>query len=118
MFMLNMKNISLGILQLIFPVILLAGNAQQDLVSQGDSAYNAKEYLAATEKYELVLDQGFESAELYYNLGNAYLQIGDLGRAILNYRRAEALIGSDGQLERNLAYARSLCREFLSSTAH
>lgn len=108
MFMLNMKNISLGILQLIFPVILLAGNAQQDLVSQGDSAYNAKEYLAASEKYELVLDQGFESAELYYNLGNAYFNMNKLPEAILNYERARVLAPRDPDINFNLNIANSM----------
>ena len=29
--------------------------------------------------------QGYQDAALYYNLGNAYLEGGDLGRAVLSY---------------------------------
>jgi hypothetical protein len=45
---------------------------------------------------------------LQYNLGNAYLQLGDLGRAILHYRAAEQVIPRDPKLRHNLKYARSL----------
>ncbi len=58
--------------------------------------------------YEKVIDQGkVESAGLYYNLANAYLLKGDIGRSILNYRRAVRLDGADVNIQKNLAFARS-----------
>ncbi len=58
--------------------------------------------------YEKVIDQGgVRNARLYYNLANAYLLKEDVGRAILNYRRAARLDGSDINLRKNLAFARS-----------
>jgi hypothetical protein len=47
------------------------------------------------------------NAKLYYNLANAYLLKEDVGRAILNYRRAAALDGSDLNIQKNLTFARS-----------
>jgi hypothetical protein len=44
---------------------------------------------------------------LYYNIGNAYFRMGDLGRAILNYRRARLYTPHDPNLLENLQYARS-----------
>jgi len=55
-------------------------------------------------------DQALAAFKLYYNLANAYLESGQLSKAILNYRRAEKLIPRDPQLDANLGYARSLCR--------
>lgn len=64
----------------------------------------------AASRFELVIDSGAATGPLYYNLANARLQAGDLGRAILNYRRAERLMPGDARLASNLAYARSLRR--------
>ena len=61
-------------------------------------------------RFRLLVADGVVSGKLEYNLANAYLQSGDLGRAILHYRRAERLIAGDPRLERNLDYARSLRR--------
>ena len=58
--------------------------------------------------YEKLIDQGgIHNARLYYNLANAYLLKEDLGRAILNYRRAEKLDRSDLNIQKNLTFARS-----------
>jgi tetratricopeptide (TPR) repeat protein len=58
--------------------------------------------------YEKIIDQGgVRNAGLYYNLANAYLLKEDLGRAILNYRRAEKLDVSDLNVKKNLSFARS-----------
>ena len=50
---------------------------------------------------------GIENGKLYYNLGNVYFRMNDIGRAILNYRRAESYIPNDPNLHQNLSYARS-----------
>jgi len=55
----------------------------------------------------LIHEAGVHNGGLYYNLANAYLLKGDLGRAILNYRRAEALDPSNPDIQKNLAFARS-----------
>ena len=58
--------------------------------------------------YEKIINQGnLKNAKLYYNLANAYFLKGDLGYAILNYRRANTLDSSDANIEKNLSFARS-----------
>jgi tetratricopeptide (TPR) repeat protein len=58
--------------------------------------------------YEKIIRQGrIENPKLYYNLANSYLLKGDVGRAILDYRRAEKLDKSDSDIQKNLAFARS-----------
>ncbi len=67
-----------------------------------------KLYEKAILSYERIInDGGIRNARLYYNLGNAYFLNEQLGRAILNYRRAEQLDGSDRNIHKNLAFARS-----------
>lgn len=65
-------------------------------------------YGKAAVLYEQIINDGhIANPGLYYDLGNCYLMTDDIGRAILNYRRAEMLNGSDPQIHKNLAYARS-----------
>ena len=65
------------------------------------------EFTEAVQHYEAVIGMGYRDPVVYYNLGNAYLESGDLGRAILNYLRAEELSPRDQDIFDNLAVARS-----------
>ena len=53
------------------------------------------------------MGSGISNGPLEYNLGNCFLQSGDLGQAILHYRRAERLMPRDALLIDNLREARS-----------
>lgn len=64
-------------------------------------------YRKALVRFEKIVQSGNKNGKLYYNIGNTYFRLNDLGRAILNYKRAERLIGSDENLRQNLAYALS-----------
>jgi tetratricopeptide (TPR) repeat protein len=64
-------------------------------------------YGKAAMRYERIVEEGgIQNGKLYYNLGNVYFRLKDLGRAILNYRRAEQYIPNDPNLKQNLDYAR------------
>jgi tetratricopeptide (TPR) repeat protein len=65
-------------------------------------------YQEAILHYEAIAKNGgVRNGKLYYNVGNAYFRIGDTGRAILNYKRAELFMRNDGNLRQNLDYARN-----------
>jgi hypothetical protein len=62
--------------------------------------------------YERIVREGdVRNGKIFYNIGNIYFRMGDLGRAILNYRRAEEFIPGDMNLQQNLGYARSRCED-------
>ena len=82
-------------------------NAQEQPAKQGDDLYRAADYAAAISAYEDVLAQGKESADLYYNLGNAYYREGQYARAILNYERALRLKPNMHDAKENLDLANS-----------
>ena len=75
---------------------------------EGNQRYQAGDFDGALERYAQILDDGLESGELYYNIGNTYFKLGELGPAILYYERARRLMPSDGDLLANLELARSL----------
>ncbi|MBL8745563.1 MAG: hypothetical protein JNK58_04310 [Phycisphaerae bacterium] len=75
------------------------------LESNGDVARS--EFDAAIAGFERIAQAGgIRNGKLLYNVGCAYLMKGDIGRAILNFKRAERLISGDPNLASNLAYAR------------
>jgi tetratricopeptide (TPR) repeat protein len=55
-------------------------------------------------RYERLVAEGIENGRLYYNIGNVYYRLGDIGRAILNYRRAEQFVPNDANLRQNLGF--------------
>ncbi|UCD52933.1 MAG: hypothetical protein JSW27_09895 [Phycisphaerales bacterium] len=93
----------------LFSVLNEANTTFQQANAAAKDAARANElYAKAILLYEKIIDQGgVKNARLYYNLGNAYFLADDIGRAILNYRRALQLDSSDVNLRNNLAFARS-----------
>lgn len=73
---------------------------------EADSAYARGEYQQAIKDYEALLKQG-ASADLYYNLGNAYYRTENITRAVLNYERALLLSPGDRDIRFNLQIAQS-----------
>jgi len=72
----------------------------------GNDAYTAGDYAAAGESWGALLADGHITGDVYYNLGNAWYRDGDLGRAVLSWRRAHTLLPRDGDVEANLERAR------------
>ena len=54
----------------------------------GNSYYNSSKYLESIYVYEGILDDEWESDNLYYNLGNAYFRQNMIGQAIWAYNKA------------------------------
>lgn len=85
----------------------LAADSLEQRMADAAARYEADDFAGATGIWESLAREGLEDSHLWYNLGNAYYQQGDLGRAILSYRRAERLAPRDAQLRDNLALARA-----------
>ena len=101
----------------------LSEDQRQQILSEAQQAYDlgvstlrstpreaAASFETAAQRYRQLLDDGVVNGALHYNLANAYLQDGELGRAILHYRAARKLIPLDPRLKHNLEYARGLRR--------
>jgi len=65
-------------------------------------------YREALAGFQSLVEDGVQNGKLYYNIANTHLRLGDVGRAIVNYRRAQRLSPGDGQTDKNLEVARSL----------
>jgi tetratricopeptide (TPR) repeat protein len=69
--------------------------------------YEDGRFAEAAVRYQTLVDMGIQDGRLYYNLGDAYFKAGDLGRAILNFRRAQRLLPRDDDVATNLKLARA-----------
>jgi tetratricopeptide (TPR) repeat protein len=84
-------------------------------VAEANQLYEAGQFAEAAAAYQALVDAGVEDGTLYYNLGNAYFKAGDLGRAILNYRRAQRLLPRDADVATNLQLAHAQTVDRLES---
>lgn len=90
------------LLLLLLATVPVAAQTKQE----ADSAYAQERYQQAAKMYEQLLKHGV-SADLYYNLGNAYYRMDNIPQAVLNYERALLLSPGDEDIRLNLQLARS-----------
>jgi len=83
--------------------IFAQGDAEFAKANQEFSQGHFKEAISA---YEALIRDGRWSANVFYDLGNAYFRARDFGRAILNYERALALERHHPEAMANLQIAR------------
>jgi tetratricopeptide (TPR) repeat protein len=100
--------------------LLAQGNEmfhQADTYEAADPERAKELYLKSIMRFEKVIKEGgIQNGELYYNIGNAYFRMRDLGQAILNYRRAYQFLPNDPNLRQNLSYARKLRKDTVEET--
>ena len=83
-----------------------ARGAYQDALAATDPAVKQRGFASAATGFARAV-KAQPTAAIYTDLGNAALGAGDVGAAVLAYRRALALDGADGRARRNLAWVRS-----------
>lgn len=114
------------ILLLLATALNAAAQTPLQLMQRGNDAYAKGDFVAAAQAYNAVLDAGYESADLYYNLGNVYYRQEEYGLSILNYERALRLKPNFRDAKQNLDLADSKTEDqiaalpeiFLAQWAH
>jgi len=86
------------------PIWLFAQNFEYD-IKKAEQFYAEAKYDSATITYREVLDAGYHSAELYYNLGNSYYKQNEIPSAILYFEKALKLDPSNEDVIFNLKLA-------------
>jgi tetratricopeptide (TPR) repeat protein len=87
--------------------ITISANSQtpEKSFEQANNYYISGNFEQAIEIYRAIIDDGYQSAELFYNLGNSYFRMEKIPSAILYYERAARLAPSDSDIEFNLKIA-------------
>lgn len=104
-----------GFILSLFPL-----SAENTDINAASDAYRNGNFKKSIELYEIIVDsflkQGEESAELYYNLGNAYFRDNQIGKAILNFERALLLDPGDADIRHNLRFANLRTEDKIDTT--
>lgn len=87
-------------------LMLMPLSANAITKQNADDEYAKGNYQQAIKDYQEILKSGV-SAEIYYNLGNAYYRTDNITQALLAYERALQLSPGDNDIRFNLQYARS-----------
>lgn len=85
---------------------LMVSPAYCNTKQAADEAYSKGNYQLAIRTYEQLL-QKTPSAEIYYNLGNAYFRSDNIPQAIIAYEKAAKLSPADPDIRHNLSVART-----------
>jgi tetratricopeptide (TPR) repeat protein len=106
-----MKNISIFYsFLLLFSVFFVFSFSQerslQYIFREGNEAYQKQQFETAIQLYQQILSRGYQSKEIYYNLGNSFYRLNRIGESVLYYEKALKLDPSDADVQHNLELAR------------
>ncbi|UZO82016.1 tetratricopeptide repeat protein [Aquimarina sp. ERC-38] len=93
------------VLLLCFLISSLAFSQSEEAFQRGNSLYNEGKFQEAIDTYLSIINNGEESAEVYFNLGNAYYKLSQIAPSILYYEKALKLDPGDADIKNNLQFA-------------
>ena len=94
---------------LIILSVLLYNNQQVDeIFKQSNDYYTNGNYEAALDGYFEIINSGFESAELYFNLGNSFYKLNNIPESNFYFEKALAISPNDTDIISNLSFAQNL----------
>ncbi|MEI6090391.1 MAG: tetratricopeptide repeat protein [bacterium] len=74
-------------------------------LTSANKCYLQKDYDKAADLYSALLKNNYQTADIYFNLGNTYYKKQDWSSAILYYEKAKRLRPTDSDIEMNLKMA-------------
>jgi tetratricopeptide (TPR) repeat protein len=91
-----------------FVRVAVSQDTNKDKFYQGVTYFTAGSYKEALQIWTDIYNTGYRSANLDYNIGNAYFKLNNIPSAILFYERAYLLKPADENINYNLQIARTL----------
>lgn len=86
----------------------------EEIFVAANQAYELGDFETAISGYEDLGVLGVDGGSVHFNLGNAYLRNGELGRAIAELRRSRNLMPRDRDVRANLSFARQSARDAIA----
>jgi len=71
-------------------------------ISDANEKYKNEAFGEANELYQSIYDEGYQSADMLYNMGNSYYKTGNIARSILNFERCLKIEPKHKQANQNL----------------
>ena len=110
-----MKRLAYIFVALVLP-LLSFGNEQQSLFEKGNAYYAKGQYKEAAAAYQQIVNSGYQSVGVYYNLGNAEYRLNDVASAILYYEKAHKLSPGDEDINANIRFANQKLSDKIDET--
>lgn len=79
----------------------------EELLIKANELYNENAYDSAAAVYESIINKGYSSASLYYNLGNTYYKLRNYPLSILYYEKSLKLDPNNEDTRHNIEIAKS-----------
>jgi tetratricopeptide (TPR) repeat protein len=91
-----------------FAAEAVSQQTNQEKFDKGVTLFTSATYKEALQVWTEIYNTGYRSANLNYNIGNAYFKLNDIPDAILFYERAYLLSPADENINYNLQIAKTL----------
>jgi tetratricopeptide (TPR) repeat protein len=111
-----MKKAAYILLLLTLPLLALGNDKVNALFTKGNDQYAKAKYKNAAQTYQSILADGYQSAVVYFNLGNAYYKQGEIPSALLYYEKAHKLAPGDDDINFNIQLANSKTTDKIDPT--
>src|SRR5882757_4527610 len=102
-----MRHITYLLLLIISPLLAFSDDGATALFKKGNDQYAKAQYKEAITSYQKLVDGGYQSTAVYFNLGNAYYKTDDIAAALLYYEKAHKLSPGDEDIRVNIQLANS-----------
>jgi len=90
---------------LVLPMLSFGNDDVQALFAKGNGYYAKAQYKEALNTYQQILDDGYQSPAVYFNMGNASYKTDDIPSALLYYEKAHKLAPGDEDINVNIRFA-------------
>ena len=92
----------------IFSILLSSNQKVDEIFIQSNNYYTNGNYEAALDGYLEIINSGFESSELYFNLGNTFYKLNNIPESNFYFEKALAISPNDFDVITNLSFAQNL----------
>lgn len=103
-----MRKILMLFLVSFFHCFMAFGQEKDTTFENANAAYNAGQFEKAVMLYKQILESGLHSAELYFNLGNSYYRLNQVGESIFYFEKAKQLQPTDEDINVNCSFAQNM----------
>ncbi|MDB5115567.1 MAG: hypothetical protein JWQ79_1059 [Mucilaginibacter sp.] len=103
-------------IMLVLPALSFGDINTQALFGKGNAYYAKTQYKEALATYNQILNAGYQSAAVYFNMGNASYKDGDIASALLYYEKAHRLAPGDDDINFNIRLANTKITDRIDET--
>ncbi len=109
----KIKNFQLNINKPLFYILIFVfqisfGQDLNEIFKEGNSAYNEGDFEKAISQYNIILEKGKHSSDLYFNLGNSYYRLNKVAESIFYFEKAKQLDPSSDKIKFNSSFAENM----------